>query len=129
MTSTWKPEGHTSVSPYLITDQPQAVIDFLGAALEAPLLRRFEREDGSVMHAEVRVDDSVVMIGGTAEGFEAVPAHVHVYVPDVDRTYELALANGGQSVQEPQQMDDLDRRCGVRDPGGTTWWFSTTVVG
>jgi PhnB protein len=57
----------------------------------------------------------------------ATSTNVHIYVPDVDATYAKAIAVGGVSVQEPIQKGDPDRRCGVRDAGGTTWWFATMV--
>ena len=129
MTDAWKPPGYNSVSPYLVTENAQEVIDFLCATLDATPLRRFEREDGSIMHAEVRIDDTVVMIGGAPPGSAAAPCHLHIYVPDVDGTYAAALENGGVSVQEPVQKDDPDRRSGVTGPGGNTWWFSTQVDG
>jgi PhnB protein len=50
----------------------------------------------------------------------------HVYVPDVDQSFELARAAGGKVVQEPLQKADPDRRCGIEDPSGTTWWLATT---
>jgi uncharacterized glyoxalase superfamily protein PhnB len=122
----WKPSEYTSVSPYLITANAGAVIDFLQATLEATPLRRYDRPDGTIMHAEVRIDDSVVMIGEAGGEWAPVPCHLHVYVPDVDRTYARALENGGVAVQAPQRKDgDPDRRGGVEDPGGNTWWFST----
>lgn len=122
----WKPEGYPMVSAYLITSDAQAVIDFLVATLEAEALRRFEMPDGSIMHAEVRIDDSVVMIGEAGENWPPVPCHIHVYVPDVDRTHARALANGATEVQAPEQKEgDADRRGGVKDPGGNTWWFAT----
>ena len=127
MTSTWKPADYNSVSPYLVTKNAQEIIDFLSSTVGATQLRRHENEDGSIMHAEVRLDDTVIMIGTAPEGSAAVPCHLHVYVPDVDRTYEAALANGGESVQAPVRKRDPDRRCGVKGPGGNTWWFSTQV--
>ena len=84
-----------------MTERPQEVIDFLIATLDATPLRQHENEDGSIAHAEVRIDDTVVMLGGAPPGWSAVPCHVHLYVPDVDATYALALENGGESVQEP----------------------------
>jgi uncharacterized glyoxalase superfamily protein PhnB len=75
-----------------------------------------------VRHAEVRVGDGVVMLADAAPDWPAVPAHVHIYVPDVDAAYQRALAAGAVSVQEPAQQGDEDRRCGVRD-AGTTWWL------
>jgi uncharacterized glyoxalase superfamily protein PhnB len=79
------------------------------------------------MHAEVRIDDTVVMIGEAQEGWEAAPCHLHVYVLDVDATYATVLKNGGDLVQAPVQKGDADRRSGVKGPGGNTWWLSTQV--
>jgi uncharacterized glyoxalase superfamily protein PhnB len=126
MTSTWKPAGYSTVSPYLIVDGAAATIDFLIQALDAQRLREFPAPDGKLMHAEVRVGDSVVMIADAAEGWPAIGAHVHVYVEDVKATYRRALEAGAESVQEPIRKDDEDRRGGVKDAGGTTWWISTT---
>ena len=129
MTVTWKPEGYNSVSPYLVARDVPEVIDFLVTVFGAEELRRFEHEDSSVMHAEVRLDDSVIMLGGAGEGWPAQTSHVHVYVPDVDATYAKALASGGVSVQEPTGPEgDPDRRGGVRGPGGNTWWIGTTMA-
>ena len=79
------------------------------------------------MHSEVRIEDSVLMVADSVEGWPAAPAHVHVYVRDVDSTYRRALDAGAASVQEPTKKDDPDKRGGVRDAGGTTWWISTKV--
>lgn len=125
--SAFKPEGYTSVSPYLIADGAQRVIDFLKEAFGAAELRRFDGPAGSVMHAEVMIDGSVVMIADAGGDWKPVPSHLHVYVPDVDATYRRALGAGGVSVQEPKQGDDPDRRGGVLDPAGNTWWISTQV--
>ena len=55
----------------------------------------------------------------------ATSAHVHVYVPDVDATYRRALEAGAESIQEPVRKQDEDRRGGVKDAGGTTWWIAS----
>lgn len=128
MSRSWKPSAYTSVAPYLITRNAAAVIDFLREALDGEPLRRFDRPDGSIMHAEVRIDDTVVMLGEAGGDWPAVPSHVHVYVPDVDASYALALKAGGVAVQAPSRREgDPDRRGGVKDPGGNTWWLSTQV--
>ena len=124
----WKPKGYNSASPYLIVSDAKATLLFLQAVFGADTLRLIPRENGTLMHAEARIDDTVVMFADAVEGWPAVPGHVHVYVPDVDATYQRALAAGGNSVAEPAKKDsDEDRRCGVRDPGGTTWWLATQV--
>ena len=122
-----KPDGYTTVSPYLIVDGASATIEFLQKVFDAIEVRRFAAPTGKVMHAEVRIDDTIVMIADGAEGWPPVPSHVHVYVIDVDATYTRALAAGATSVQEPAKKQDPDKRGGVKDPGGTTWWIATKV--
>ncbi len=129
MSPRYKPAGYTSVSPYLIVDGADATITFLKAAFDAVELRRFPDDAGKLMHAEVRIDDTVLMLADPAPpDWPAVPSYVHLYVPDVDATYRKALAAGGTSVQEPAQKQDADKRGGVRDAGGTTWWIATQVA-
>jgi len=125
----FKPDGHTSLSPYLIVADAQEVIDFLVATFDATPLARHEREDGSIQHAEVRLDDSVVMLGEATEDWPPVPCHLHVYVPDVDATYARALQAGAEPVQEPVKGADPDRRGGVKGSGGNTWWMATRTGG
>ena len=124
-TASHKPAGYPSVAPYLVVSSARATLDFLAAAFDAVELRRFDGEGGRVAHAEVRLDDAVIMLADGAPGWDPAPAHVHVYVPDVDATYRRALAAGAESVQEPARKGDEDRRGGVRDAGGTTWWIAT----
>lgn len=125
MARDYKPSGYSDVSPYLIVGDAAATIDFLVGALNATELRRFPGESGKLIHAEVRIGDSVIMIADGNEGWPPIGAHVHVYVEDVDVTYRRALSAGATSVQEPVQKDDEDKRGGVKDPGGTTWWIAT----
>ena len=124
MSTRYKPEHYTSVSPYLVVKGASNTIDFLKQVFDAIELRRYQSPDGRVMHAEVKLDDSVIMI---SEGWHAAPAHIHVYVKDVDSTYKRALDAGAESVQVPVQKEDEDKRGGVKDSGGTTWWISTQV--
>jgi PhnB protein len=123
----YKPDGYTTVSPYLIVEGASATIDFLRRVFEAVEIRRFADPAGRVMHAEVRIDDTVVMIADGADGWPPVPSHVHVYVRDVDATYRRALEAGATSVQEPVKKQDPDKRGGIKDSGGTTWWIGTKI--
>lgn len=120
----YKPDGYTDVSPYVIVADILASLAYVEAVFGARRQRIMTREDGSPMHAEARIGDSVVMFGQMAD---APPAHVHIYVEDVRATYQMALAAGGTSVQEPLDQNDGDLRAGIRDPQGTTWWPSTQI--
>jgi uncharacterized glyoxalase superfamily protein PhnB len=124
-----KPAGYSSVSPYLVVTGAQRVVDFLKQAFDGTELRRYDRPDGTIMHTEVKIDDTVVMIADASEQFPSYPSSMHVYVPDADDTYRRALAAGGVAIEEPKQRPgDPDRRGGVKDPSGNSWWVSTPVA-
>lgn len=126
MSNTWKPDRYPSVSAYLMADGAQRVVDFLVQSFDATELRRFDGPDGRIMHVEVRLDDSVIMLSDGGGSWPPFPAWLHVYVPDVDAAYRRALEAGGAKVQEPEQKaGDPDRRGGVKDPAGNVWWIST----
>ncbi len=126
MTIPYKPEGYASVSAYIMVDGAQKLVDFLLATFDARVTRRFDNPDGTLKHGEVQIDDTIVMLADGGEGYPAFPVWLHVYVPDVDAAYQKALAAGGESVQEPKK-DDPDRRAGVKDPTGNTWWIATQL--
>ena len=128
MSEHYKPSDYNTVSPYLIVNGASATIDFLKQVFDAVELRRFADPSGKLMHSEVRIDDTVIMIAdGVPPDWPPVGAHVHIYVRDVDTTYKKALAAGAVSVQEPVMKQDEDKRGGVKDAGGTTWWIATRV--
>ncbi|MCC6611828.1 MAG: VOC family protein [Anaerolineae bacterium] len=127
MSTSYKPDGYNSVSPYLIVDGADATIAFLTQAFGGVEVRRFSGPDGRIMHAEVRIDDTVLMLADQTEGWSAMAGMVHIYVPDVDAAYQRALDAGALSVQAPVKKDDADKRGGVKDSGGTTWWIATKV--
>jgi PhnB protein len=122
----WKPAAYPSVSPYLICHEPERLIDFLIAVFDASVVRRFDKPDGTLMHAELRIDDSIVMIGGGATEYLSAQVHVHVYVPDAQAVYDRALASGAKPVQPPvRKTADDDLRGGFTDPAGHHWWVAT----
>jgi uncharacterized glyoxalase superfamily protein PhnB len=110
-----------------MVDGAQRVIDFATDVLGGRLIMRIDRDDGSLMHGALRIGDSVIMLAEGTEGSPAFPVWLHVYVPDVDATYRQALAEGGTSVQEPSEQGDGDRRGGVKDRAGNTWWIATHI--
>jgi PhnB protein len=127
MSTSYKPEDYTTVSPYLVVNGANNTIEFLKHVFGAVELRRFPGAAGKIMHAEVRLDDTVVMIADSVENWPPVPSHVHIYVADVDAIYQCALNAGAASVQAPVKKADEDKRGGVKDAGGTTWWIATKV--
>ena len=124
----FKPPGYTSVAPYLTVNGAEQTISFLVDVFGAERLRMIPGANGSLMHGEVRINDTVIMFTDAVEGWPAVPGHVHVYVPDVDATYRKALSMGAIPVKEPTKGDDADKRGGFQDAGGTTWWVATQLT-
>ena len=122
----YKPAGHTSLSPYLIVDDAGAALDFIMAVFGRGPSFVHRDDKGVIGHAEVRIDDSILMLGEMKGG--ATPAHIHLYVSDVDAVFARAQAAGGRVVQEPVEKGDGDRRGGITDPAGITWWLSTQIT-
>ena len=123
----FKPENYTSVAPYLVVNGAQATIDFLVEVFGAKPLRTYPGDNGVLSHGEVQIDDTVLMLSDATEGWPAMPSHVHIYVPDVDATYQRAIAAGAIPVKDPVQGQDRDKRGGFSDAGGTTWWVGTQI--
>lgn len=112
-----------TVSPYLVVEDVDALIDFTTTCFDAEELDRQHRSDGSIAAASVRIGESIIMM---AEGSSnSGSARVHVYVEDVDAVHQRALDTGATSLAAPADAPDGGRRAGVEDPWGTQWWIST----
>lgn len=121
------PEGFHTVTPYLVVEGVPQLIEFICAGLGGELLEKSEMPDGTVMHAQVKVGDSIVMMGEAQEEWKPLPCFLYLYVPDADALYNQAVAAGGTSVQEPRDEFYGDRTSAVKDPGGNTWYIATHI--
>ena len=120
-----KPQGHNAVSPYLLVSSVAQMLSFLQATFAAEVLYQAAAEDGVVRHAEVRIDDSVIMMGERSSDSAAVQCSTHVYVADVDAAYQRALSAGASTVSAPRDQPYGERTAGVRDGEGNLWWIGT----
>ena len=121
------PEGYHTITPYLVVENPGRLIDFLTRAFGARETERIAQPDGSIMHAEVRIGDSAVMMGGAGSQHPAKLAGLYLYVEDVDAAYAKALQAGATSITAPADQFYGDRSAGVTDPAGNTWWIATHI--
>jgi len=119
------PDGYHSVTPYLVVSGVATLLDFLTQAFEAHELRRMPRPDGTIMHAEVRIGDSRVMMGEPMGAAPPMPASLYLYVNDVDAVYTRALHAGATSTSTPADQFYGDRSAGLKDPVGNQWWIAT----
>lgn len=127
--NSYKPAAHNAVSPYLLVSDVARMLVFLRTTFGAVELYKQALPDGTVKHAEVRIDDSVVMMGERPDGRDPVHCSTHVYVPDVNVAYQRALAAGATSIAEPRDQPYGDRTSGVRDAEGNIWWIGTHLAG
>lgn len=123
----FKPPGYTTMSPYVVVDGPRRVMDFTRTVFDAEEIECITLPDGTVMHSEVRIGDTMLMLGQTSQGMPALIGALYVYVADVDATYRKALDAGAESTQEPMEMFWGDRYCGFKDASGIQWWVATHV--
>jgi PhnB protein len=121
------PDGYHTVTPYLVVRDVPRLIQFLEQAFGATEVMRHPRPDGTVMHAEVQIGDSRVMMGEPPDGTPPMPASIHLYAVDTDALYHLALQAGATSLREPADQFYGERTAGVRDPVGNQWWIATRV--
>jgi PhnB protein len=127
MTVSAIPEGYPRISPYLIVDNPDVTLAFIARVFDGEPVARHTAPDGRVMDAEIRVGDSLVMLGGANAQWRAVPAALHIYVADVDATYRRAMDAGATAVSEPTTQPYGDRSAYVTDACGTMWFISSHV--
>ncbi|MFB3815132.1 MAG: VOC family protein [Terriglobales bacterium] len=121
------PEGYHTVTPYLTARGVDRLIDFLKQAFGAEERERFLRPDGAILHAEVKIGDSIVMLGEASEQWPARPTSLYIYVEDADNVYRRALQYGATSVMEPADQFYGDRNAGITDPAGNAWWIATHI--
>lgn len=113
--------------PYLIIHNASGFIDFTKEVFAATEVSRHMREEGIVMHAELRMGESIVMLAEATEQYPASPAGMFIYVADADATFKKAV-EAGATVIMPLADQPYGRTCGVTDPFGNTWWITTAVA-
>ena len=121
------PDNFHTVTPYLVIAGVPKLIEFLKQTFGAQEVVRMGPPGGPVMHAEVKIGDSMVMMGEAGGPNPAMPNTLYVYVPDVDAVYKKALAAGGTSIKEPANAFYGDRACAVKDPSGNHWGIATHI--
>jgi PhnB protein len=121
------PPGLHTINSYLHPRGAPQLIDFLTRAFGAQEAFRAQAPDGTVMHAKVRIGESVVEMGETHGPYLPMPAVYHLYVNDTDAAYQRARAAGAVSLSEPADQPWGYRNAGVQDPCGNQWWINAPI--
>jgi len=120
------PDGYHTVTPYITVRGTAKVLDFLKQAFGAePTHQPITRPDGKIMHAEVKIGDSRVMLAEESEMAKASASTLYLYFADVDNMYQQAVKAGGKTIMEPTDMFYGDRCGGVKDSSGNSWMIAT----
>src|SRR5919199_2347649 len=121
------PDGYHTATPYLVVEGASRLIDFLKQAFKVMETYRLTYPDGKLKHAEVKIGDSIIMLGDARGNWNSMPSSIYLYVPDTDIAYREALDAGAISLTEPEDQFYGDRNAVVRDPVGNLWVIATHV--
>jgi PhnB protein len=127
------PEGYHCVTPYLCAKGAAQAIEFYKKAFSATERMRIAQPDGRVGHAEIQIDDSVIMLSdeflemgaSSPQSLGGSPVSIHLYVEDADAMFKQAIAAGAKVKRPVADQFYGDRLGGVEDPFGHIWWIST----
>jgi len=121
------PEGYHTITPYLSIKGAAEFIDMLGKAFGGKEVYRMSYDDGRVMHAEVKIGNSVIMLSESNDKNPPSSILFNLYVENSDDVYKQAVNAGCTSLQEPALQFYGDKAGGVKDKFGISWWISTHV--
>jgi uncharacterized glyoxalase superfamily protein PhnB len=121
------PAGLRNVTPYLHVRAAASVVDFLQEAFGAEVVERTASPDGTILHAKIRIGDSLIELGEAHREYQSMPFTLHLYVKDIDTVYARALRAGATSLREPRDEPYGDRNSGVLDPFGNRWFIAAHI--
>jgi PhnB protein len=119
------PDGFHTVTPFLIVDGAERLIEFLESAFDGELTDKFMTPDNRIMHATVTIGNSRIMLSDTMDGMQPQLGMLFLYVEDVDATFKDSLSAGGTLLREVRDEFYGDRAGAVKDEWGNTWWVAT----
>jgi PhnB protein len=121
------PEGFHSVTPYLVADNSIKLIEFMKNAFGGEVTFILQDDNKRVVHAAVKIGNSIIMLSDTMEGMESQTSMLFIYVEDVDAVYKKAVQAKAKPIREPLDEFYGDRAGCVKDEWGNTWWVATHI--
>ena len=130
------PNGYHTVTPYLVARGADAAIDFYKRAFGAQEVVRMAGPNGKIMHAELKIGDSMIMLGDeclemgghpSPLSLGGTPLGLHLYVANVDAAFQQAVAAGAQVKMPPTDMFWGDRFAKLSDPFGHEWSITSPI--
>jgi uncharacterized glyoxalase superfamily protein PhnB len=120
-------DTYRTVTPYLVVDDADTELAFLKSAFGGAEVNCQRNPNNTVMHAEIRIGDSLVMLGQANGPWKARAASFYLWVDDVDAVYAQALRAGATSESAPEDKPYGHRNAGVIDKNDISWWIGAPV--
>jgi PhnB protein len=122
-------EGLHTVNVYLHPVGASEMIEFLKRSFGAEeIISHRATPDGPVLHAKIKIGDSVLEMGEAHDRYQPLPSMLFLYVDDVDAWHRRALAGGATELQPPKDEFYGDRVSALTDPFGNTWYLATHIA-
>lgn len=122
------PRENQNIIPYMMVYDVKKEVDFLSKAFGAELQFKLDRNDGSIMHAEVKIGKNIIMMGEPTPTFGPMPVAIYLYVEDCDAVFQSALKAGASLLSEVKTMLHAGERYGcVKDISNNIWWIASHV--
>ena len=119
------PKSYNNVTQYFMVAEIDAFIKFLEDVFGATVKLSMKNEDGSTGHTEMKIGNSLLMMGGTCDKSSPTSAYSYVYVPDADAVFAKGLKAGATETQKLENMFWGDRLGNFKDPFGNSWTVAT----
>jgi len=133
----YKPEGFNTVTPYLVIRNATKAIEYYEKVFGATVVVRMDGPNGTIAHAELQIGDSRIMLAdenptmgqghASASTIGGSPVSLYLYLPDVDKVFERATAEGAKVLKPVQDQFYGDRSGFMQDPFGHFWGIATHV--
>jgi PhnB protein len=120
------PDGYQQVMPYLIVKNANQFSEFVKMVFNGKEVNRHMRDEKIIMHAELKIGDSIIMFAEAVDPWKPQNAGMFIYVENADETFQVAINHGAEVLMQPANQP-YGRSCGVKDPFGNIWWITSVL--
>lgn len=121
------PKDYSTVCPYLMVGSIELQLHFMQIVFNAVIKECLKNEEGIIMHGEVKIGDTVIMMGRGSEGFPSMPGMNYVYVNNADQVYNKAIELGAETISSPSDKFYGLREGGFKDTHGNIWFVAQFI--
>ncbi|MEJ6710002.1 MAG: VOC family protein [Amylibacter sp.] len=121
------PKGYLAITPYFTTPDADAFIAFVKTVFGATLVKENRYETGRIQHAHLSINGAAIMLNEATKAYPSNVSQMHLYVDDVPKMLELALANNATTIMDVNTRPHGDQMAGFTDPSGNIWWIASKI--